>query len=1257
MAMRWTTEQEQVIKLRNRNILVSAAAGSGKTAVLVERIIQMVLDEEHPVDIDRFLVVTFTKAAAAEMRERVGRALEKKLEEKPESEHLQKQLTLLHNSKITTIDKFCLFILRNYFHVIDLDPSFRIGDENELKLMKQDVAEKVLEEAYQAAEPDFLDFVECYAAGKRDDAIIEVMLQLYHFAMSYHRPSEWLEKCREAYQVSTVEELEQAFWVQDILSQGKNLFSELSSELETSKELAEATEGLEGYVVNLEEELAQLHRLLECASFSQLYEQAKTVHFNTMRRAKKQAEQEAKEEAMALRSHAKDALNGFIKQFFTMSPEQIIEDLRFCKPQVGALIQLTKQFMEAFSEEKREKGIVDFSDMEHFALDILLDSQGKPTEIAEEFSEYFEEIMIDEYQDSNQVQELLLTSMKKKERNNIFMVGDVKQSIYKFRLARPELFMEKLETYSLEAGDNQKVILGKNFRSRPQVLAGVNHIFSQIMRKELGNVVYDREAALYPGAAFPETEEVAAFQTELLLTDISGSEEKEESEEQRLERIFEQDEKKREKQQEGKRLPTGRELEAHRIAQKILDITNPDTGLLISDKEQGGFRVAEYKDIVVLFRTMTGWSECFARVFEEMGIPNRSESAAGFFGAWEVQTLLSSLKVIDNPRQDIPLAGMLKAPFSGFTNEDLAYIRSSCPKGSFYDALLECERLGELRKEHTMLMEKDALLPYIDETLEEKIRAFLKRLIFLREQVMHTGVSKLLLLFLEETHFLEMVEAMPGGAKRRANIFMLLEKARAYEKTSYHGLFHFLRYMEQIQKYEVDFGEAEASGEESSLVRFMSIHKSKGLEFPIVIVAGMGKEFNLQDAQSKLVLHPDFGIGVERIDAKNRSRRQTLLKSYLKERMKKETLGEELRILYVAMTRAVEKLYLSAGIKNLENLWKKHQEIRGLKDGFLPVGRLGDARSYLDWIWAALMRSTAMEKFAEEQEFSVRNNCFILEFPAEFAIDLENEEEILAGEVEIQKKENQNYYQFLERNKCSVNEERINKMLDFSYPWQKEAEIPSTLSVTELKERSLSEDSAETVEELYPEETVIPYIPEFMKEEKQIQGNVRGNAYHRIMECIDFGRIENLGQIEVQLENLVRQKKMTREDAELISPGKILHFCQSPLGRRMAGAQTDGKLFREQQFVMGLSPAEAGYEAGKEPILIQGIIDVYFEEEDGLVLLDYKTDRIKEGTELIQKYHTQLELYEKALVRATGKQVKERWIYSFHLEELFRFSV
>ena len=1220
MATKWTKEQQQVIDLRKRNILVSAAAGSGKTAVLVERILQMVMDEEQPVDIDRLLVVTFTNAAAAEMRERVSQALERRLKECPGNPHLERQLTLLHNSQITTIDSFCVYLIRNYFERIDLDPSFRIGDENELKLMKQDVAEQILEEAYEEKTESFTDFVESFATGKRDSGLIDAILQLHELSISYHGPYEWLENCRKSYEIETMEELAKSPLLQGIVTEAKELFCGLYKELEAAEGYCQEPSGPQSYLDAIQADMEQLEGLIACESYEELVGKAAAVQFTSLRRVSKTTDEGLKQLVMGIRNREKETLKKFCAQYLTTGTEQMFDEFSICRNRAGELVHLTKNFMEAFSEEKRQKGIVDFSDLEHYALEILLDSQGNPTPVAEEFSEYFEEIMIDEYQDSNQVQELLLSSMKKKDRNNIFMVGDVKQSIYKFRLARPEIFMDKLETYTDEDSENQKIILGKNFRSRYQVLESVNYFFSQLMRKELGNIAYHDKVALYQGASYPEGEE-GAYHTEILLTDAEASTEE----------------------------LNARELEARAIGEEILRLVRPEDGLQIADSTREGFRKTVYQDIVVLFRSMSGWAETFSRVFEEMGIPVRTESATGFFAAQEVQTLLSVLHILDNPRQDIPMAAVLKAPFFAFSNEDLAFLRAEFPDKCLYEAVEECCLQGRTRREITVIREKQALLKNISEELLVRLENFLAWLNKLRAQVMHNSVAKLLQLVLKETHYMEMAEALPGGMQKKANILLLVEKARDYEKTSYHGVFHFLRYIEQIQKMDVDFGEA-FFAEEQNRVRFMSIHKSKGLEFPVVFVAGMAKQFNMQDVRSRLVLHPDLGIGMDLVDTEKRWKRPTLLKHYMQGKMKEESLGEELRVLYVAMTRAKEKLYLSAVIKGFDKLWEKHYDLRGLQEEQLPKYRLMQASSYLDWIMAALMRSDALDAFAREQGCTLEERAIKNRYSEYFSIRKIDLCDLLEMEMEEQIEESVQIEQFIEKHTRPSDQKELEERLAFTYPYEKEKEIPSTISVTELKKRAMHErDDLET--ELIEEEIVIPYIPEFMKEEVEAAGTVRGNAYHKAMEKLDFTDAESVASIAAQLRKMEDANIVTKEETALVSVKKIFAFTQSDVGKRMVKAAKEGKLYRESPFVMGLSTGELGYETEGEPVLVQGIIDAYFEEAGKLVLLDYKTDHVSHEKELIDRYHVQLELYEKALVRSKKLEVGEKVIYSFYFEK------
>ena len=647
MSVKWTKEQEKVINLRNRSLLVSAAAGSGKTAVLVQRIISMVTDEAEPLDIDRLLVVTFTNAAAAEMRERVGAAIENALEQAPYNQHLQRQLTLVHNAQITTIDSFCIRILRDHFHKIDLEPGFRIADEGELKLLREDVCEAVLEEFYQKADPEFFRFADSYSGAKNDLQIKEMILKLYNYAESYPWPKEWLETCVQQYEAANEAELEEKSWIRDFLSY---LDVRIEDLITTQKKLLELTQEPDGpymYEASIADDLRQLENLRKCEHFSQWQEAVSSIDFKNIGRSGKYEGSVAKKNAvMSGRKRMKDQIDKWKKTIFATPLEVQLECLTQTSKMVRVLVTLTQAFSDRFYEEKQKKNMLDFSDVEHNALRVLVNPETKElTETALEYQQQYREVMIDEYQDSNYVQETLLTAVSgvKNGNENLFMVGDVKQSIYRFRLARPELFMDKYHRFSTEESSRQRIDLHRNFRSRREVVEAVNDIFYPLMEKDLGNVAYDAEAALYAGAEYPDYENADCCKPEFLLVP---------SQESGMER---------------------REQEAAAVAGRIRE--------LVETQEIPGIT---YKDIVLLLRSMSGWAETYQKVFEQEGIPLIVASKTGYFSATEVQTVLSLLRVLDNPYQDIPMAAVMKSYFGKFTSEELAQIRAESPGMPFY---------------------------------------------------------------------------------------------------------------------------------------------------------------------------------------------------------------------------------------------------------------------------------------------------------------------------------------------------------------------------------------------------------------------------------------------------------------------------------------------------------------------------------------------------------------------------------------------
>ena len=910
MGVKWTEEQQKVISLRDRNILVSAAAGSGKTAVLVERILSKITDPEAPVDIDRLLIMTFTRAAAGEMKERISSAIESALYEDPDNEHLQRQSTLLHTAQITTIDGFCAYIIRNYFHLIGLDPGYRTADEGELKLLREDVTGKLLEDYYSEKQEKYEKFVECFASGKDDEALGGMIQKLYEMAMSNPFPEEWLDACLDDYKIETTEELRETKCI-------KLLWKAAVDELETAEHLArearklcDAPDGPNLYGEALDSDLLFIRKLKKTAEerdynvLAQLLEKPSFARLSGKKMP--EADEQKKQRIKELREEEKEILRELGQKYFQGTEEEILDMLKCSREPLEMLVELTRQFTERFSKAKREKNILDFTDMEHFALKILMkkeDGQIQMSQAAIELSEKYEEVLVDEYQDSNLVQELLTTAVSGwvNQRKNIFMVGDVKQSIYRFRLARPELFMEKYKSYSVEDGEEQRIDLHKNFRSRAQVLESVNFIFRQIMGEDLGGIAYDKDAALYPGADFPAGGSREFVKTEVLLVEKDGAELEEEAGDQ-----------------------NAQELEALAIAQRIQGMVGREE---IVDKKTGKYRPVEYGDIVILLRSAYGWSETFREVLASQGIPVYCTSRTGYFSALEIITVLNYLKVCDNPLQDIPLTGVLRSPMVGCTSQELAQIRVLYPQGLLWDSV---EQYVKSREEGCDAAEKP---------LMEKLQRFLELLEKVRNMATYTPVHQLILFILKETGYGNYARALPGGEQRYANLSMLVEKAMAYEKTSYRGLFNFVRYIEQLQAYEVDYGEVNLAGAGSTAVEIMTIHKSKGLEFPVVFAAGMGKQFNFQDLNARLLIHPELGLGTDAILPEKRIIASSLNKQMVRRELLKESLGEELRVLYVAMTRAKEKLILTGAVGKLDkqysvpgrDFWRKRRQV-------LPLG-------------------------------------------------------------------------------------------------------------------------------------------------------------------------------------------------------------------------------------------------------------------------------------------------------------------------------
>ena len=1273
MGMKFTPEQQRVIELHNSNILVSAAAGSGKTAVLVERIIRMICDGEHPADIDRLLIVTFTNAAAAEMRERIAAGITARLEADPGNEHIQKQSALLHNAQITTIDSFSLFLIRNHFNEIGLDPDFRVADEGEIKLLQQEVLAQLLEDAYAGqfvpeAPEQFHACVEYFCPGGRESVLEQHILNLSRYAGSFPWPAEWLEERKNDYAAGDMEALVHSDYGQYLTERVNRTVEGCLEKLREVKRLCELPDGPYMYGELTEAEIEQLERLTSCKDLEEQAAKVPAVTFARLPSKKDDSVDPAKRElAKAIRNSVKDTLSDLSESYFKTPLELAVEQGKACREPLRMLLDLVLEFDRRLLATKQERHLIDFSDMEHYALQILLkrekvEETGSigtdraktkyrivPSDVAMEYRQYFQEILIDEYQDSNLVQEYLLSAISGEEegRYNRFMVGDVKQSIYKFRLARPELFLEKYDTYQ-ETGDLCRIDLAKNFRSRIQVVDAVNDVFSRIMSREIGGIAYDDKAALYPGAVYPAQED-PAYGSELLLIRKPEKGEREES------GIGEQ-------HAEGAGVLVDydnvRQLEALAIAARIKQLKG---SLQVMEKSAGELRPVRYSDMVILLRTTSGWDEEFKKILEQQGIPVYITSKTGYFGALEVQELLQFLRVLDNPRQDIPLFGVMQSVFGGFTQEEIAQIRSggeghSRKRMTLYEALKEVAQSGRTVEEGEEISAGESAGEEAE--LSQKADTFLQRIGHYRDLTPFTSIRDLLQRILDDYDYLNYVTAFPAGSKRRANVEMLLTKASAFEKTSYFGLFHFIRYMEQLEKYDVDYGEADTLDENADVVRIMSIHKSKGLEFPVVFVSGLSKRFNMQDANQSLIVDMDLGVAVDYVDSVRRIKNKTLRRTVLSAKMKEDNLAEELRVLYVALTRAREKLILTAVLDKADEKWELAQMTGQERLTYLDFCEAG---SYMDFLLPILPQTGIAVKTLRTEDLAVEE----LREQLRMGDRREQLRLIACGETTLTGDPEENERKLM----------YLRERFAYQYPHPGLQKLYTKTTVSELKIAAMAEKD-EAAFHTFEEKEVVPYIPGFRREQEKVSGAVRGNAFHRTMELLDFtylftesglftgcpnnyeeyrrgldkNRLQN--RLEEFLQRETISLRLTEEYAKAVSLPKILNFLEQELAYRMWRAQEQGLLYREQPFVLGIDAKRLDPDLPEgEKVLIQGIIDVFFIEDGEIVLLDYKTDVIDSLEALWNRYNVQIQYYEEALTKLMQMPVKERILYSFYLEK------
>ncbi|CUA79285.1 helicase-exonuclease AddAB subunit AddA [Anoxybacillus suryakundensis] len=1189
----WTDEQWQAIYATGKHTLVAAAAGSGKTAVLVERIIQKILHKERPIDVDRLLVVTFTNAAAAEMRQRIGEALEKALEKEPHSLHLRRQLSLLQKASISTIHSFCLDVIRKYYYVIGIDPVFRIADEGEMALLKEEVLETLFEQYYADNDEAFLAVVDRYTSDRTDADLQTLILRLYEFSRSHPNPNEWLQQIVHMYDVAEharIDDLPYAHY----LFQAVDLAFEAAEQrllqaLQKTKEPG-GPDYLHDTLASDQQVIAKLKEARD-ESWQKLHEAMKNVSFATAKRKPKDGayDEQLVDDVKKLREQVKKEIGSLTEELFSFQPATYIRHLREMKPIVATIVQIVQRFAKLLQTKKDEKGIVDFSDLEHYCLRILrassMEHDLKPSEAALYYRAQFAEVLVDEYQDTNMVQEsiLRLVSNDDEATGNMFMVGDVKQSIYGFRLAEPSLFLQKYDRFTKDGEGGLRIDLAKNFRSRKEILDATNFIFRQLMTEAIGDMRYDDEAALRFGALdYPEKQ--------VPVECVWLNEAKEESEE--------------EEQQED---VTTAQLEARWIAKKIKQLLAEP--FFVYDRRLKGERRLMYRDIVILCRSMSSASAMLEE-FRKQNVPVYAELSSGYFSATEVSIMLSLLKVIDNPYQDIPLAAVLRSPIVGLSENDLARIRLAKKDGAFYEALIA----------------------FVDQPphdeLHEKMKRWLSYLLEWRTAARQKPLADLIWQLYRDTNFYDYVGGMPGGKQRQANLRALYDRAKQYEQTSFRGIFRFLRFIERLKEREDDFGAARSLTEQEDVVRMMTIHKSKGLEFPVVFLAGAAKSFNMQDLRGDYILDKDFGLGMRFVHPTWRASYPTVAQLAIKKKMKLQLLAEEMRILYVALTRAKEKLYIVCTAKDIEAKKKKWQEVAYTSTWELPAYMIEKAKSYADWIGYALVRHRQ----------GICSSSTVLYDPSLWDIYIVSAHSLEQKDEQVN--EHRDIVEAIQQLQPvpmkSEYEQEIKRRLFWTYTYADATVLRAKQSVSELKRQR----------DIYGGHAEQPFRKELIERPRFLQAKTmtpaeRGTMMHLVMQHIDVTKEVTVDAVQEQIARMVHGEWLTEEQAKAVDVESIVAFFNTPLGKRM---QRAARLEREVPFYLA-------HEMDGETVVVQGVIDCVFEDEQGLVLIDYKTDRVswmnEPKEELRRRYKGQLALYREAIEAIWKKEVTETYVYAF----------
>ncbi|EGT3782799.1 helicase-exonuclease AddAB subunit AddA [Clostridioides difficile] len=1267
---KWTKEQLEVIESRECNLLVAAAAGSGKTAVLVERIIQMITSRENPIDIDKLLVVTFTNAAASEMRERIGDAIGKALNENPENKHLQNQLVLLNKSSITTIHSFCLDVIKSNFHRINLDPNFRIGDQTECAILKQEAIEEVFEDLYEERDEGFLNLVESYAERGGDKEVQDIILGIYSFAMASPEPKKWLIDSAERFNIDENFDFSQSIWARAILDTVKIEINGLCLNMERALKEVESIEELETFAEKLSVEYKKIADISQACnkSWDEAYKKMASMSFENyvkgVKRISKDAPsyiKESKEKAKTIRDKTKKSLESIVSATFNKDNDSIREEIKYLYNIVKPISSVVLRFEEEYSNKKREKGIIDFNDIEHFALNILTDVDEKgnivPSDIAVGYRNKFYEIFIDEYQDSNLVQEVLLKAVANTETPNRFMVGDVKQSIYRFRQAKPELFLQKYNNYNDKKGSShRKIMLYKNFRSREEVVDAVNYIFENIMNENIGEIEYTEKERLNLGANFNvDTDEksIIGGATEIHLIqkdnkldddiindkdDRINNKEDEIEEEEKLDNI---------------------QLEARMVGNIIKDLmkVNEDGKIQkVYDKGIDGYRPVEFRDIVILLRATSAWAPVFADELMNMDIPTYADVGVGYFDTIEIKTILSLLQIIDNPMQDIPLISVLKSPIFGFTPEDLIDIRVQSKDKIFYEVLkstAEYDGFTDSQNEN-----ESEFIP--SEECINKSKDFLTKLKEFKEKSMYMSTDEFIWYLYTKTGYYAYVGALPGGSQRQANLKVLFERAKQFEETSLKGIFNFVNFIEKLKKSSSDMGSAKTLGENANVVRIMSIHKSKGLEFPVVICSAMGKNFNTQDFKKSILYHHNLGYGPQFVDYERRISFPSIAKEALKSKINIENLSEEMRVLYVAFTRAKEKLIITGSTRNIQDSIKRWSNgIESLDT--ISQYEILKGKNFLDWIMPCVLRHRDLSNLLEEVGLDA---VFNVEHNSKWYGKLWNKNDILVEKKSDEEKES--IEEILEKidvdSPDSDYYSEIEEKLNYIYPYEFSTRKPATISVTEIKKIQNNYEE-ELINTIFEQKVILkkPLFIQNEEEREKISGTERGTIVHLVMEVLDLKNVSSVNDIKSQIRGFVSKGIITEKQASIVNPYKIYKFFASNIGKRMLNAEI---INREKSIYAQVNMKDIYiYEKlinnddkklyDNESVMLRGIVDAYFEEDNQIVLVDYKTDFVNEENinQIIEKYKKQLDLYADIIETLTGKSVKEKCIYLFGVDE------